>query len=144
MRIRIAAFVLVLLALAAGPALAEDPTPAPAALDVSGAGGLWPAEGPLFTPVPEQKAPPCHYCGGPFTTSPGGGAPSHTGVGGDCTAAANNLRSQLQAAANAECQNFGEAGRCALTVVQTCSCYSSGGQVVVDGYADFACWIYWC
>lgn len=135
----------VLLALAA-PAVAQSPegVALPVA-EVEPDAGAPPelGEGPLFTPAPETKAPPCHFCGGGFTTS-WGGAPSHWGHGPDCASAQADVRSQLLAFINDDCQNYGTAGRCSFQVVYTCSCYQEGGQWVVDAYANYGCWVYFC
>ncbi len=141
--------VLVLLAAVlalAAPAVAQSPEDgALPVAEVQPDAGAPPAlaEGPLFTPAPEQKAPECHFCGGGFTTSIGG-APSHWGYGADCTSAQNDARAQLSSFVNADCQNWGNAGRCTFQVVYTCSCYQQGGQWVVDAYANYNCWIYYC
>ena len=96
------------------------------------------------TRAPKPAAPECHFCGTGFTTSPGGGAPSHWGHGADCASAQSDVRSQLLAYVNADCQNYGTAGRCSFQVVYTCSCYYQGGQWVVDAYANYGCWVYYC
>ncbi len=127
-RLGFAAVALCLVAVA--PAFAADPS-------------LF-TEVPQWTPAPKPAAPPCHHCGTGFTTSPGGGAASHWGHGADCAAAQSDVRSQLLAYVNADCQNYGTAGRCSFQVVYTCSCYYQGGQWVVDAYANYGCWIYYC
>ena len=130
------------LVLLAAPALAAEPPAAePTAADPS----LF-ADGGLFTPAPQPAAPPCHACATGFTTSPGGGAPSHWGYGGDCSSAQSNLRSQLLSATTAFCFDIDPdtIGRCSFSVVNTCTCYYQGGQYVVEGYANFGCWIYIC
>lgn len=128
------------------PALAESPAEVAAPIAAAGAAGEAPlpiGESPLFTPEPEEKAPECHFCGGNFTTSVGGG-PSHWGFGADCASAQADARAQLSSYVNADCQNWGFAGRCTFQVVYTCSCYQQGGQWVVDAYANYNCWIYYC
>ena len=137
---RCALAVLALVLAAVAPAVAAEPPAAdPPAADSS----LF-KDGALFTPAPKPAAPECHFCGTGFTTSPGGGAPSHWGHGADCASAQSDVRSQLLAYVNADCQNYGTAGRCSFQVVYTCSCYYQGGQWVVDAYANYGCWVYYC
>jgi hypothetical protein len=141
------------LAFAAGvPALADDPPPpdpvvvtdAPADQAAPADEPLLVPEGPLFTPAPKPMAPECHFCSSTFSTSPGGGAASHWGHGATCTDAQNDVRNQLSAYVNSICFDLGEAGRCAFSVVYTCSCYYSGGQWVIDAYATYRCWVFYC
>lgn len=143
--------VLALAFAAAGPALADDPPPPdPAVVTDAPADEAVPAddpflpEGPLFTPAPKPMAPECHFCSSTFSTSPGGGAASHWGHGATCTDAQNDVRNQLSAYVNAICFDLGDAGRCAFSVVYTCSCYQSGGQWVIDAYATYRCWVFYC
>lgn len=131
--------VLALVLAAVAPAVAADPPAAdPPAADSS----LF-KDGALFTPAPTPAAPPCHYCGTGFTTSPGGGAASHWGFGADCTAAQNDVRAQLLAYVNDDCQNYGTAGRCSFQMVVTW-CGWNGSQYQADAYANYGCWVYYC
>lgn len=141
---------LALVLLAGVPAFAESPAAATSpAAPAAGAGAEVEAplpigDSPLFTPDPQSKAPECHFCGGNFTTAVGGGA-SHWGHGPDCASAQADARAQLSAFVNADCQDWGTAGRCTFQVVYTNACwYSGGGQYTSDAYANYNCWIYYC
>jgi hypothetical protein len=130
---------------AAMPAFAAgvEEAAAPPAAEWADAAPLF-DEGPLFTPVPKPMAPECHYCSSTFTTSPGGGAASHWGHGATCTDAQNDVRAQLSTFVNDLCSGLGDYGRCAFAVVYTSACYESGGQWVIDAYANFRCWVNYC
>lgn len=134
-------FVAVLLALTA-PAVAQSPEEGALPIaEVQPDAGAPPAlgEGPLFTPAPEQTAPQCHFCGGPFTS------PVHWGHGSDCASAQADVRAQLLDFVNADCQEWGTAGRCGFQVVYTNACwYSGGGQYTSDAYASYKCWVFYC
>lgn len=143
-RLILPALALVLLA-SVLPALADAPpvdTP-PAEAAPAEAAPLFP-ESPLFTPAPKPAAPECHFCSSTFTTSPGGGAPSHWGHGATCLDAQNDARAQLSAFVNDQCFSLGDYGRCAFAVVFTCSCYQQNGQYVIDAYATYRCWVNFC
>jgi hypothetical protein len=129
---------------AASPALAggEGAAPPPAAPAVEATPA--PFQSPLLTPEPLPMAPPCHFCSSTLTTSPGGGAASHWGHGATCTEAKNDVTSQLSSFVNADCTNYGTAGRCAFAVVYTSDCYAQNSVVVVDAYATYRCWVYYC
>lgn len=96
----------------------------------------------LFTPTP-QPVSACFGCGSVvYTTSPGGGAPSHWGKGTSCANAQSDLTTQTRTAANAICALESDGlGACRSTVVVTTSCWWSPayGLYVVDGYANFGC-----
>lgn len=130
---------------AAMPAFAAgvEEAAAPPAVEWADAAPLF-SEGPLFTPAPKPMAPECHFCSSTFTTSPGGGAPSHWGHGATCTDAQNDVRAQLSTHVNDICSGFGDYGRCAFAVVFTCTCYQDNGQFVVDAYATYRCWVNYC
>lgn len=101
-------------------------------------------EEPLFTPAPKPMAPECHFCSSTLTTSPGGGAASHWGFGASCTAAESDATAQLSAYVNSVCSELGEAGRCGFQVVYTAACYYQNDQWIVDAYANYKCWVYYC
>ncbi len=92
----------------------------------------------LFNPAPISMA--CTTCTGSYTTSPGGGAASHWGMGTSCTAAQTDLSNQARAVANAFCYGVDDYGVCSFAVVVTGACWSpSYGQYQVDGYANYKC-----
>ncbi len=98
----------------------------------------------LFNPAPVSQAT-CIACTGNYTTSPGGGAASHWGMGTSCTAAQTDLNNQTRAAANSVCYSIDDYGVCSFSVVVTGACWSpSYGTYQVDGYANFKCrvWTY--
>ena len=96
----------------------------------------------LFTPAPISLAS-CTPCIGSYTTSPGGGAASHWGMGSSCTAAQTDLTNQTRSAANAVCFDIDDYGVCSFSVVVTAACWSpSYGTYQVDGYANFKCRIW--
>lgn len=99
-------------------------------------------ESDLFAPEPLQTAV-CTACGGNYTTSPGGGAASHWGMGSSCSTAQSDLTTQTRAAATSFClSNIDDYPSCSLTVVVTAACYWNGSMYQVDGYANFKC-RYW-
>lgn len=94
----------------------------------------------LETPAPLELLPPgeCRYrCMGNFTTSPGGGQPSHWGMDSDCNVANTILLNELSAAADAGCWALGHDGACVVTPVITTTCTNSNHQA--DGYANYKC-----
>lgn len=93
----------------------------------------------LFAPQPISLAS-CTTCAGNYTTSSGGGAASHWGMGTSCTAAQTDLTNQTRAAASSFCFGVDDYGVCSFSVVVTTACWSpSYGQYQVDGYANFKC-----
>jgi hypothetical protein len=97
-------------------------------------------ESDLFAPEALQTAS-CWSCVGGNTTSPGGGAASHWGLGSSCTDAQASLTTQTRTAALNDCWNRGAENLCGFTVVVTAACWwnSGYGQYVVDGYANYSC-----
>lgn len=101
-----------------------------------------PPDSDLFAPEPIQTAV-CTSCVGTYTTSPGGGAASHWGMGTSCTAAQSDLTAQTRAAANSYCLSYvDDYPSCSLTVVVTAACFWNGSTYQVDGYANFKCRIW--
>lgn len=84
----------------------------------------------------------CSQCVGFYTTSPGGNQASHWGLGSSCTAAANDLSTQLFIAANDDCESRGFLmGACNQQVVVLGSCWWSTQyqKYVRDGYINYGC-----
>lgn len=132
----------------ASPATASttgsDPAPAVPVDDL----GLPEPECPgLLPPEPVERG--CYLCAGAIrTTSPGGGAASHWGMGASCTAAQAHLENQLNLAALDFCNGHQGAGAgfCNVVVVVTAACYWSPQfqTYVVEGYANFKCQYFIC
>lgn len=94
--------------------------------------------GDLFTPEPIETAV-CWSCAGSYTTSPGGGAASHWGMGSSCSAAQTDFNSQTGSAANQVCWGEGAEYACAISRVVTAACFWNGSMYQIDGYANFKC-----
>jgi hypothetical protein len=81
----------------------------------------------------------CSVCEGSYTTAVGGANPSsHWGKGSDCSAAYNDLSTQIYQAAQADCRARGYMSSCDVQVVEL-ACYFSNGQYISDGYGNYSC-----
>jgi hypothetical protein len=90
--------------------------------------------------APMLSAAQCVICVTGRTTSPSG-APTHWGIGDSCAQAQQNLRNQIFAAADLDCENDLSLA-CNVQVVYTAACWykASIGKYVSDGYGNYGCY----
>jgi hypothetical protein len=81
--------------------------------------------------------PAASACGLQCILDDGGTTPTTGGIGTDCTAATNSLKSQLQTYARAHCP--ASVAPCQVNVTITTACHLDSGGISVSGYETYGC-----